>query len=286
MNTILHMASDALASGVAMPKAAPAKPRPATVYDGLALDLTDRLRKQAERIRARIAKQTQDMLETGRDLAAVKGELEHGQFETWVKAECGIDPRTARYFMRAAEWYDKECKYRKLVSDMEPSVVIEMAKPSTPTTVRHAVFDRVKAGERVPTKDVRALLADAREIRRKEEEEAKLSARTRKKRAEALAEREVRAEKNQIGVGGRSARGRTAAKRDRRNSRQAPSGGCPEHIRETLRDQTLTNIWSVSFSSGVMVSPMDEAITAALQPGSAGDLEVDDIPAFLKKDAA
>jgi hypothetical protein len=283
VNTILHIASGALATGVAMPKAAA---KPATVYDGLALDLTDRLRKQAERIRARIAKQTQDMLETGRDLAAVKGELEHGQFEVWVKAECGIDPRMARYFMRAAEWYDKECEYRKLVSDMEPSVVIEMAKPSTPTTVRHAVFDRVKAGERVPTKDVRALLADAREIRRKEEEEAKLSARTRKKRAEALAEREVRAEKIKLEL----EEGRREAERQRKEIAEILVRHLPADalctVRETLRDKTLTNIWSVSYSSGVMVSPMDEAITAALQPGSAADLEVDDIPAFLKKDAA
>lgn len=95
------------------------------VYKDLSTDLEERLRSQATRIRQRINAQTQAMLETGRDLAAVRDEIEHGIFEQWVESECGITSRLARMYIRAAEWTDNECEYRKLVSDLEPTVVIE-----------------------------------------------------------------------------------------------------------------------------------------------------------------
>jgi hypothetical protein len=54
-------------------------------------DLAAKLRAQAERIKERLRK---DIIETGRDLLAVKDDplVKHGLFIAWVESEVGITP--------------------------------------------------------------------------------------------------------------------------------------------------------------------------------------------------
>lgn len=153
-------------------------------YSVLAPELADRLRGQAERIRQRIAGQTEAMIEIGRDLAAVKASTEHGTFLAWVAAECGIHPRMAQMYMRAAEWAEANTK---LISHLQPTAVLKLAGKSTPPEVHQEVELRVDRGERVTPTAVDDLLWVARDRRRREKEEAKLSERTRQARAKRTA---------------------------------------------------------------------------------------------------
>lgn len=70
----------------------------------------DRLTKLAERIRE-AHRQAEDQArnavrlaaEAGADLAAAKREVEHGQWEAWVEANCHFSARAARGYMQIAD---------------------------------------------------------------------------------------------------------------------------------------------------------------------------------------
>lgn len=132
-----------------------------SLYRQIDRSLAKRLARQAKRIRERTARQTTDMLETGRDLLAAKSELTRGQFTVWAAEECGIQPRLAQLYMRAVEWVDGEGK-AKPVSLLEPTAVLELSKQSTPEVVRQIVIDQATKGERVQTKIVRQMISKAR----------------------------------------------------------------------------------------------------------------------------
>lgn len=156
-------------------------------YSVLTPDLADRLQKQAERIRSRITTQTEAMIETGRDLAAAKEGTEHGTFLSWVEAECGISPRLAQMYMRAAEWAGENTK---LISYLQPTAVLKLSGKSTPADVVATVAERIENGESVTPTAVEVLLREAREEKKEQERLAKEAAvpkRTREARAARLA---------------------------------------------------------------------------------------------------
>ena len=66
-------------------------------YSAMDAALAANLRKQAARIKKRIGKATQDLIDIGRDLLAAKKQLiDHGEFIGWAEIEVGISRRTAR----------------------------------------------------------------------------------------------------------------------------------------------------------------------------------------------
>src|SRR5262249_20975723 len=67
-------------------------------YDLLEAKVAERVRSSADRIRERVRKTVEDIIEVGRDLLAAKEALEHGQFGPWLKAEFGWSERTAQNF--------------------------------------------------------------------------------------------------------------------------------------------------------------------------------------------
>src|SRR5580704_19487582 len=72
-------------------------------YSAIDADLASNLRRQATRIKKRIGKATQDLIDIGRDLLAAKKQLiDHGEFIGWVEIEVGISRRTAQAYMAVA----------------------------------------------------------------------------------------------------------------------------------------------------------------------------------------
>lgn len=109
----------------------------------------------AERIRARMSRTAEDIVEIGRDLIAVKKALGHGHFLKWIDAEFGMSERTARNFMGVAEKFKSAT-----VTDFSPSVLYALAAPSTPDEVREEVTRRAGAGEKVTADEVKRLKAE------------------------------------------------------------------------------------------------------------------------------
>ncbi|KZB99364.1 hypothetical protein AU375_04440 [Methylobacterium radiotolerans] len=125
------------------------------------------------------------VIDTGRDLLAIKSRLEHGLFLEWVQAEMGMTPRSAQRAMSAAEVLGSKSD---TVSYLPPTVLYELSAPSTPEPVRAAVLRRIEAGETVrPEKildEVREGREEARQRRAVEKEAARRAALTPEQRDE------------------------------------------------------------------------------------------------------
>jgi len=112
------------------------------------------LRDAATRIRLRMSRTAQDIIEIGRDLIAVKERLgrrsrhDTGRegFGAWIDRECGMSWTTAGRFISAARRFGDDCE---LPSNLTQTVILELAAPSTTPEVRTEVIERAAAGERV-----------------------------------------------------------------------------------------------------------------------------------------
>jgi len=61
------------------------------------------LRESAERIMALSESTAKGMVSIGLELQWIKANLEHGEFENWIRETLPFSPSTARRFMRAAD---------------------------------------------------------------------------------------------------------------------------------------------------------------------------------------
>jgi hypothetical protein len=161
-------------------------------YSALPTDVADTARAAADRIKGRHQRQMAAVIETGRDLRAMKELLEHGQFLEWVHAEFAWTDRTAENYMRAAtEFSDKI----EIISNLPLTEVYRLASPSTPPSVRDAVVARLETGEHIEPAEVRELVRDAKEDARRVEAEAQLSPQQRKTKAQRQAKRQAKEER-------------------------------------------------------------------------------------------
>lgn len=163
-------------------------------YNEFDSDTAMKLLQQAELIRARLRKHTEDIIETGRDLLAVKDKIDHGLFVRWIEIELKIAPRTAKAFMSAARMADETKS--AMVALLPPATVYRLAAKSTPPEIRNQVLDRVARGD-VPSDaevagiikaDERSRLIAKREAERKEETATQRQRRQRRAKERALAE--------------------------------------------------------------------------------------------------
>lgn len=125
------------------------------------------------------------VIDTGRDLLAIKARLEHGLFLEWVQTELGMTPRSAQRMMSTADVLGDKSD---TVSYLPPTVLYELSAPSTPEPVRAAVLRRIEAGETVrPDKildEVREGRDQARQRIAAEKEEARRAALSQEQRDE------------------------------------------------------------------------------------------------------
>ncbi len=126
----------------------------------------DKLRSTAERIREKVKKTLEDIIEVGNDLLAVKEAVPHGQFGPWLAAEFGWTERTARNFMAVAERFGPKTE---MISDLtiQPTAAYLLAAPSAPDEAREAAIERAEAGEQITTDIAKEILAKLRKKTRR-----------------------------------------------------------------------------------------------------------------------
>lgn len=139
-------------------------------------DGRDKVKEAAVRIRLRMSRTVEDIIEIGRDLNAVKNDLGHGKFLRWIEAEFGMGISTAQNFMNVhLKFGDKF----PTVGNLAPSVLYALAAPSTGESVVEEIIDRASKGENITRDDVAALKAEfasERKDLKKQIEEAKTKA--------------------------------------------------------------------------------------------------------------
>ena len=126
--------------------------------------IAEKVRSSAERIRERVKKTVENIIEVGNELLAVKESLDHGHFLPWLKAEFGWSERTARNFMAIAEHFGKSAKFADL--PIQPSAAYLLAAPAVPDEAREAAIEKAKAGEQITVLAAKAIVAEAKQKKR------------------------------------------------------------------------------------------------------------------------
>ena len=133
-------------------------------YDLLEMKVAEKVRTSADRIRERVKKTVEDIIEVGNDLLAVKEALDHGYFSPWLKAEFGWSERTARNFMAVADQFGKSAIFADL--PIQPSAAYFLAAPSVPDEARQVAVEKAEAGEEITVATAKEIVAEAKKKRR------------------------------------------------------------------------------------------------------------------------
>lgn len=114
----------------------------------------DDVRAAAERIRIRMKRTAQDIVEIGQDLIAVKAKIGHGNWLPWLEAEFGMSQSSADRFIHVATRFGDKLP---TVGNLAPSVVYLLAQNNTPEEVREQIIERAEKGEDVTVDEVKKL---------------------------------------------------------------------------------------------------------------------------------
>jgi hypothetical protein len=132
-------------------------------YDLLESKIAEKVRSTADRIRGRLKKTLEDLIEVGSDLLEVKEALPHGQFGPWLKAEFGWSERQAQNFMSVAERF-KSAKFADL--PIQPSAAYMLAAPAVPDEARQVAIEKAEAGQEITFTTAKEIIAEAKKKRR------------------------------------------------------------------------------------------------------------------------
>lgn len=152
-------------------------------YFALDADIAIEARAAAERVKVRLRRTAEDIVEIGKELLSIKGKLNHGQFLPWIEAEFQMSDRTARNFIQVASRFKSE-----IISDFNPTVLYQLAAPSTPDEVVEKATEKAESGEKVSVEDVKRWKAELEQARQ-HASSLEIAAIKNQKRAEALEEK-------------------------------------------------------------------------------------------------
>jgi hypothetical protein len=154
-------------------------------YDLLEARVAEQVRSSAQRVRDKVKRTIEDIIEVGKDLLAVREALPHGQFSPWLAAEFGWTERTARNFMAVAERFGTKTE---MISDLtiQPTAAYLLAAPSAPDEAREAAIERAEAGEQITTAVAKEILAETRKKSRPKRKKALPADKLRAQLANAL----------------------------------------------------------------------------------------------------
>ncbi len=135
-------------------------------FDYTPLDEAKRVRIQVktEAIKSRLKRTAEDIIAIGQDLLDVKKDLDHGEFQNWLKAEFDMSERSAQQFIQVATKFGGLTKSAK-IADLTPTILYLISSPSTPSVIA----DQVIAG------DIPANTEAIKEASRKQREAEKLA---------------------------------------------------------------------------------------------------------------
>lgn len=126
-------------------------------YDVIPEPVAVQAREAAQRIRLRLRRSAEDIIEIGRDLLAIKDRIGHGNFLPWIEAEFGMSMSSATRFMQVTEAYGGKIV---TVANLDVTALYALAAPKTPIEVREEIERMIEAGEVVTKATVIGLKAE------------------------------------------------------------------------------------------------------------------------------
>ncbi|MGK7895536.1 MAG: DUF3102 domain-containing protein [Xenococcus sp. (in: cyanobacteria)] len=103
-------------------------------------------------IKKRLRRTAQDIWEIGKKITEVRSQLEHGQFEVWLRSEFGWSRRTAYNFINVYETFSDSKNFAQL--DIATSALYKLAAPSTPQSIRQQFLSKAEQGEKITHKKI------------------------------------------------------------------------------------------------------------------------------------
>jgi hypothetical protein len=129
-------------------------------YSEIDPDQRDAAQNAAVQIKRSERKATENLVEVGQQLQAVKKFLPHGQFMDWCRVEFGMSPSTVENMINVATVFGAKSQTFGILSD---SAMYLLAAPSTPEPARIEVIAQAQAGGHSPTvRQVKAVIAKHR----------------------------------------------------------------------------------------------------------------------------
>lgn len=122
-------------------------------YSTLDAETLDFVTEQAGKIRLLMKRTAQNIIEVGQKLIEIKQRLGYGQYRKWIEAEFNWSKSTANSFENVA----KQFANVQNLDIFSPSVLYELAAPSTPESARQEAIARAKAGEKIGCKSAREI---------------------------------------------------------------------------------------------------------------------------------
>jgi hypothetical protein len=110
--------------------------------------------KHAEKIRTLLRRTGRDVIEIGKLLKDARKRLQHVEWLPWLQEEFRMSPDMAERFINV---HTRLGKYRNMRNLPPPTVLYELAKPSTPEETRTEIMQRAQAGERISTKEAKTV---------------------------------------------------------------------------------------------------------------------------------
>lgn len=134
-----------------------------TLFDYGILPINDAMELNAikERIKIRLKRTAEDIIEIGKDLIFAKEKCGHGSFENWISFEFEMNIRTAQRFINAYEVFGNK---NDNLSLFKPSAIYELSAPSTPESVRIEIIERVENGESINVDEIKRLKKEAADL--------------------------------------------------------------------------------------------------------------------------
>lgn len=125
-------------------------------YGDLEPDAIDRCEQAIEAISQSQRRVAGEIIAIGRELLAVKDQLEHGQFGPWLQYHFGWTHETARRMMNAARTFGENPQIVDFTIDQSALYLLSSDKCDDDT--REAIMERAEAGERITHAMVKAAL--------------------------------------------------------------------------------------------------------------------------------
>lgn len=136
-------------------------------YGVMPLNDAMELKASAERIKVRLKRTADDIIEIGKELIAAKEKCGHGNFEIWLQAEFDMTDRSARRFIQVAETFGDKTD---TVSVLNATALYALSAPSTNEEVRTEVLQRIENGENVTTTEIEKLKKQLKEVNAENEQ--------------------------------------------------------------------------------------------------------------------
>lgn len=129
-------------------------------YDALSSQARILVQAKTSELKSLIRRSARDIIDIGQKLTEVKGQLGHGNFGAWLKAEFDWSVRTAGRFMQVSTQFES-ANLANL--NIAVSALYLLAEPSTPEEARKQALKLAKEGKKITHVKAKAIVSSCQE---------------------------------------------------------------------------------------------------------------------------